>query len=89
MAIHGTLGPFDLVSGDSTSFFERAELYFIANDITDVGKQWATLLSSCRDATYHCIKDVISPRNVFEVSFKDICAAVTMYLQPKPSEIVQ
>ncbi len=38
MATHGMLGPFDLVSGDWTSYVERAKFYFTVKDITDVGK---------------------------------------------------
>ena len=60
-ATHGTLGPFDLHFRDWKSYVERAKLYFTANDIADAAKQRAVLLSSCGEATYRRIKDVLSP----------------------------
>ena len=50
--MHGTLGPFDLVSRDWKSYTEQAKLYFTANDVTDGSKQKAILLSSGGDVTY-------------------------------------
>ena len=88
-ALHGTLNQFDLASEDWKSYVERAELYFTANEITGDEKQHAVFLSSCSDAAYRCIKDVLSPRSLTEVSFKDICALMTAHLQSQPSEIVQ
>ena len=89
MPTHGTLGSFDLLSGDWKSYVERATLYFTANDINDADKQRAIFLSSCGDATYRRIRDVLAPRAPTEVSFKDICTTMSDHLQPEPSEIVQ
>ena len=55
----------------------------------DNGKMRAILLSSCGDVTYRRIKDVLSPRTPAEVTFRDICTAMSTHLQPQPSEIVQ
>ena len=88
-ALHGTLYQFDLASGDWKSYVEHAKLYFTANEITGDEKQHAVFLSSCGDAAYRRIKDVLSPRSPTEVSFKDTCALMTAHLQPQPSEIVQ
>ena len=44
-----------------------------ANDITDGAKKHAIFLSSCGDAAYRRIKDVLSPSGPAEVSFDDIC----------------
>ena len=85
-ATHGSLGPFDVSSGDWKSYVERAQLYFTANDITSAAKKRAILLSSCGDATYRRIKDVLSPRAPTYLSFD---AAMSTHLQPEPSEIVQ
>ena len=86
---HGTLGPFDLSSGDWKSYVERVKLYFTANDITAAGKQRAILLNSCGEATYRRIKDVLSPRSLTDVNCSDICTMMSAHLQPVPSEIVQ
>ena len=88
-AKHGSLGEFDLTKGDWKSYIERAKQYFAANDIADGGKQRAILLSSCGDASYRTIKDVLSPTAPGEASFKTIVDKMTKHLQPAPSEIVQ
>ena len=89
MATLGSLGPFDLATGDWMSYIEWAKLYFIANEITCAGWQRAMLLSSYGDATYCRIKDVLSPSLPTDVSFTEICTKMTAHLQPKPSEIVK
>ena len=89
MAKHGSLGEFDLVNGDWKSYIERAQQYLTANDITDAGKKRAVLLSSCGDATYRRIKDVLSPTEPADASFKTIVDKMTAHLQPTPSEIVE
>lgn len=52
-AEHGSLGEFDQLKGDWTSYTERAKQYFTANDIVDRAKQQAVLLSSVGDSAYH------------------------------------
>jgi hypothetical protein len=90
MAIaHSSVGTFDLHTGDWKSYVKRAKLYFTANNIADAAKKQAILLSSCGDATYRRIKDVLFPHAPTDVPFKDICTAMSMHLQPEPSEIVQ
>jgi len=43
MATHGTLGEFDLSTGNCKLYAERAKQYFTANDITDANKQRAVM----------------------------------------------
>ena len=43
MATHGTLGEFDAGNEDWTSYSERLEQYFHANDVKDADKQRAIL----------------------------------------------
>ena len=47
MATHGTLGEFDSNREDWTSYSERLEQYFQANDVESAEKQRAILLSDC------------------------------------------
>ena len=57
MATHGTLGEFNPTREDWTSYAERLELYFTANDIVTEKKQQAILLSVCGAETYRLIRD--------------------------------
>ena len=58
MATHGTLGEFNPTREDWTSYDERLELYFTANDIVAEKKQQAILLSVCGAETYRLIRDL-------------------------------
>ncbi len=71
-----TLSQF-ITSVNCKSYVERANLYLAVNNIADVNKQLAVFLSSCKDATYRRIKDVllacinsdlplIQPQNIFK-----------------------
>ncbi len=60
-AKHGTLAEFDAGIEDWKSYAERLEQYFVANDITDAGKQRVVLLSGCGAATYKLIRNLVAP----------------------------
>ena len=89
MAIHGSLGEFDQLSGDWKSYIERAQQYFTANDITGADKQKAILLSCIGDRTYNTMKDVLAPAAPISVSLAEIIKKMSEHFQPAPSEIVK
>ena len=89
MANHGTIGPFEQGKEDWTSYSERLEQYFAANDVTDAGKQRAILLSSCGAPTYQVIRNLTAPDKPTARTFKEIVALVKDHYCPPPSEIVQ
>ena len=61
MANHEPIGPFEQGKEDWTSYSERLEQYFAANDVTDAGKQRAILLSLCGAPTYQVIRNLTAP----------------------------
>lgn len=89
MALHGKLGEFTSGKEDWKSYTERLTQYFAANDIDDVAKQRAILISSCGAATYRLMKDVLSPTSPSEVAFAAIVTTMGAHFQPPPSEIMQ
>ena len=89
MAKHGTLGEFDQSTGDWKSYIERAQQYFVANDVDDADKKRAILLSCVGDKAYRTIKDVLSPDSPSDVALATLIDKMTKHLQPEPSEIVQ
>ena len=52
MATHGSLSEFDSTKDDWTSYVERMDFYFIANDVTSDAKKRAILLSACGAPTF-------------------------------------
>ena len=62
------------------------EFYFVANGVTDTGKQRAILLSTM---AYKVLRNLIFPSTPTEKSFKELVEAMTKHFCPPPSEIVQ
>ena len=89
MASHGHLGEFDASKDDWTSYIERAQQYFAANDIDSPAKMHAVLISACGPATYRIIKDVLTPEAPSTVDFDTIVEKLTQHFQPVPNQIAQ
>jgi len=51
MADHGRLSEYSSME-DWAAYIERMDQYFLANNVTDVAKKWAILLSVVGDKTY-------------------------------------
>ena len=89
MAIHGTIGEFCPKNEDWTSYTERLQQYFIANDVDGNEKKRAILLSVCGAATYKLIRSLVHPQKPTDNTFDEIVKLVKDHHEPLPSEIVQ
>ena len=90
MATHGSVSAFDRSKEDWTSYIERLNFYFAANDVAAEAKQRAILLSVCGASTYKLIRSLVSePDKLNSTPFKDIVKLVKDHYDPKPSSIVQ
>ena len=79
----GKLEEFDPSSGeDWIQYVERMEFYFVANGVTDTGKQQAILLSTIGAQAYKVLPNLISPSTPTEKSFKDLVEAMTKHFCP-------
>ena len=88
MAASRSFGEFDSSKEDWQSYTERLTQHFKAHDIVDEEKKRAWLLSNCGASTYRQIKSVLTPKAPDSVDFNDIVAAMSVHLQPVPSETV-
>ena len=89
MASHGTLSDFDSDREDWTSYTERLEQYFEANDVVLAVKQRAILLSICGASMYQLIRDLVAPAKPISKSFAELVKLVKDHHQPPLSFIVQ
>ena len=89
MAMHGTLTQFAPEEEDWTTYVERLEHYFAANDVVDDGKKRSILLPVCGSSTYKLVRNLISADRLATISFKDLVEKVREFYAPKPSVIVQ
>ena len=84
MATHSTLREFNPTREDWTSYAERLELYFTANDIVTEKKQQSILLSVCGAETYRLIRNPVASTKPTEIFFAELVNIVKHHHQPLP-----
>ena len=70
-------------------YVERLELYFIANDIEQVGMKQAILLNACGPATYMMFWNLAAPNKPSELDYEDLKRLMANHATPKPSVVVE
>ena len=89
MATYGKIGEFKESEESWTQYVERLEQYFLANEVEDVAKRRAILLTVCGSKTYALARDLLQPAKPAETTFKKIVDTLEKHFSPKPSEIVE
>ena len=89
MATHGNISEFDDSREDWTSYTERLQRYFTANDVDNADKQHAILLSACGLSTYQQIRNLVGPAKPTDKSFTQLVELVQTHRHPPPSVTVQ
>ena len=87
MGTYGKMGEFKESEESWSQYVERLEQYFLANEVKDVAKRRAILLSVCGSETY--ARDFLQPARPAETAFKKIVDTLEKHFSPKPSEIVE
>ena len=87
--MYGTIAEFDPAEEDWSTYVERVDLYFAANDITDAAKRRAVLLSACGAKTYRTIRDLVAPAKPTDMSYEDIVMKVQEHYDPLPAVTMQ
>jgi len=89
MATHGTVSQFHPQKESWTTYIERLNHYFVANDVEDVEKKRSILLSACGPATYKLIRSLVETGTLETTSYADIVKLVKAYYEPTPSIIIK
>ena len=89
MATYGKISEFKESEESWTHYIERLEQYFLANEVDEVGKKRAILLSVCGSKTYTLMRDLLQPVRPAEATFKKIVDTLDKHFSPRPSEIVE
>ena len=89
MATYGSIGEFDRGQEDWTSYCERLEQYFVANNVTDATRQRAIFFSVCGASMYQLIRNLVAPERPTDRSLAEIMSLVRDHHTPPPSVIVQ
>ena len=90
MATDGRFGEFNSQREDWTSYTERLQEYFIANEIEENAKKKAVLLLSIVGAeTYQLMRNLTAPAKPTENSFDKLVKLVKEHHNSAPSMILQ
>ena len=71
-----------------TTYLEKMELYFIANDIADA-KKAAVLLTCIGGKMYRIVNSLLAPNLPISKSFPDLKENLKSHFAPKPSIITE
>jgi hypothetical protein len=89
----GTIGQMSefLINGKEVflNWEERLQMFFLANDIADPGKQKAVLLTVCGPELYQLVRSLTYPGKPTDHTYADLIVLVTTHLNPKPNIIVE
>ena len=86
-AINGRLAEFDSSEELVSSYIERAQLFFDANNIDD--KKVAVFLSSVGAKTYTLLRNLVAPKLPKELEFEEIVVILKQHFEPKPLVIAE
>lgn len=84
----GLLQEFQPDSENTTTYLERVNNYFTANDI-GADKRVAVLLSAIGAKNYTLLRSLTSPDLPHDRSFDDLAAILKSHFQPKPLLIAE
>ena len=89
MTNFGTIGEFCADEETFSSYSERVEAYFLANEIKDGEKKKAILVTVIGARTYKLLRDLLIPKKPMEVTVQVLLETLTIHYEPIPCEIVE
>ena len=89
MAERSGIGEFSGEAVNWDNYIECLENFFVAHDITEVNKKWATLLSVCGAATYKVIRSTVPPQKPNELEYSALVKKIQEHFVPKLSIIIE
>ena len=84
----GKIDPFDNSEESWPSYIERAEQFFLVNDIANE-KKAPILLTTMGSKTYSLLRSLVSPAKPAEKSYSDIVKILQAHLNPAPLKIAE
>lgn len=86
---YGIATHFDSALEDWTTYLERLQMYFAANDIDDATKKKAILLSVCGPSSYRLLRNLAQPKKLTDVSYDELIKFASDHYAPAPTVSVQ
>ena len=88
MSHHGKITAYRAEDESITSYLERVELYFQANDVEEA-KQVPILLSTIGAKTYELLRSLTAPKAPKEKSLKELQTLLKSHFEPAPIVIAE
>ena len=88
MALHGSVGEFDPVKEEWSTYSSRLDYYFEANGVEDPERKRAILLSVSGVETFKLVTNLTSPNSPKDYSFREIVELISEHYNPKKSQAV-
>ena len=88
MALHGSIGEFDAVKEDWSTYAARLEFYFEANGVEDHDRKRAILLSVSGVEIFKLVSNLVSPNSPKDYTFKKLVELIAEHYQPKKSAAI-
>ena len=86
--LYGRLKAFDPEAENISTYLERIELYFEANEIADE-KRVSVLLTVIGPRNYGIIRSLVAPARPKDKTYAELEAALKAHFQPKPLVIAE
>ncbi|XP_047995710.1 uncharacterized protein LOC125233675 isoform X3 [Leguminivora glycinivorella] len=80
----GKIKAFEVSSGNWSTYVDRVNMYFKANDISD-NLQLPTLIAVMGDEAYELLSNLTSPKKPGEMTYKEVIKIMSDHIEPKPS----
>ena len=84
----GSLHEFRPDSEDFSTYMERVEIYFAANDVPE-NKKVPVFLNAVGGTTYGVLRSLLAPDNPMSKTMADITKKLREHYEPKPSLIAE
>ena len=78
---HGVISEYEASKEDWTSYTERLQQHFAANEIVSEDKQRAILISVCGAETYQLLRSLLAPVKPAEKTFVQLVELMKNHLQ--------
>ena len=88
MALIGNIGQFDPMVDQWSSYKERLEQFYAANEVA-AEKHVAVLLSVIGGPTYELLRTLTAPARPAEKTFVELCEILENHLAPRPLVIAE
>ena len=84
----GAMEPFSVGTTDWSTYYDRVEQYFAANNVAE-DRQVATFLTLIGGLTYKLLADLVSPDKPKDKTLKELSDALAAHCAPKPLVIAE